>query len=87
MEAMSYGTPVIITDTGGGKEVVEDGESGYVVPVKDPDAIATRVEQLYNDPSLLKTFSINGRARIEQEFSSNRTVEKYIDYFERLLQS
>ena len=85
MEAMSYGTPVVITDTGGGKEVVEDGKSGFVVPVKDPDAIAERVEQLYRDPSLLKLFSINGRIRLEQEFSSSRTVEKYIDYFEQLL--
>ena len=50
MESMSYGTPVIITDTGGGKEVVEDGKSGFVVPVEDPDAIAQCIEQLYNDP-------------------------------------
>jgi len=85
MESMSYGTPVIITDTGGGKEVVEDGKSGFVIPVEDPDAIAQRIERLYNEPELLKSFSINGRKRLASEFSSKQTVNKYIDYFERLI--
>jgi len=85
MEAMSYGTPVVITDTGGGKEVVEDGRSGFVVPVGAPDAIAQRVAQLYNDSELLKRFSKSGRKRLSEEFSSKRTVDKYIAYFQSLL--
>jgi glycosyltransferase involved in cell wall biosynthesis len=85
MEAMSYGIPVVITDTGGGKEVVEDGKSGFVVPVEDPEALAQRIEQLYKDPELLKRFSENGRQRLADDFSSDRTVEKYIAYFRSLI--
>ncbi|MCP4001143.1 MAG: glycosyltransferase family 4 protein [Gammaproteobacteria bacterium] len=84
MESMGYGTPVVITDTGGGKEVVQDGKSGFVVPVEDPDAIAQRIEQLYNDPDLLESLSINSRRRLAEDFSSDRTVEKLINYFQKL---
>ena len=82
---MSYGTPVVITDTGGGKEVVQDGISGFVVPVEDPDAIADRVRRLYTEPELLARFSANGLERLRTDFSSGRTAEKMISYFESLL--
>jgi len=84
MEAISYGTPVIVTDTGGGKEIVEDGLSGFVVPVKDPDAIAAKVEQLYSNPSLLDKFSSAGQTRLAEAFSSGQTADKYISYFKQL---
>ena len=81
MEAMGYGTPVIITDTGGGKEVVEDGVSGFVVPVEDPAAISRRVEQLHKDPDLCRQLAENGRRNLEDRFSSARTTDKYLAFF------
>jgi len=87
MESMGYGTPVVITDTGGGKEVVEDGVSGYVVPVRDPDAIANRIETLYASPQLLLQFSAAGKKRLRDQFSSAQTVDKFVRYFEHLLAS
>jgi glycosyltransferase involved in cell wall biosynthesis len=85
MEAMGSGTPVVITDTGGGKEVVEDGISGFVVPVEDPKAIAHSIIRLYNDPALAATMSAHAKSSIQNEFSSTKTVAKYIDYFQSLL--
>lgn len=84
MEAMGYGTPAIITDTGGGKEVVEDGVSGFIVPVEDATAIARRVEQLYNDPDLRRQLAENGRKCLEDRFSSARTTDKFITYLTAL---
>ena len=81
MEAMGYGTPVIITDTGGGKEVVEDGVSGFVVPVEDPAAISRRVEQLHKDPDLCRRLAESGRRKLEDRFSSPRTTDKYLAFF------
>jgi glycosyltransferase involved in cell wall biosynthesis len=87
MEAMSYGTTVVITDTGGGKEVVVDGKSGFVVPVKDPDAICNRVVALYNDRALLSRMSADAKHRIQNEFSSGRTAEQMITYFRQLTET
>jgi len=84
MEAIAYGTPVVITDTGGGKEVIDDGVTGFVVPVKDPAAIARCVEQLYSDPDKAASMAAQGKSHLQMNFSSERTVEKYIDYFETL---
>ena len=87
MEAMGYGTPPVVTTTGGGKEVIEDGITGFVVPVKDPAAIADRVRKLYQQPELVKSMSQRCKEKIQNEFSSGRTVENYIKYFESLIKS
>ena len=86
MESMSYGTPVVITDTGGGKEVVEDEISGFVVPTEDSGAIAERIEQIYRNPALAKQMSENSKVRIRDNFSSAQTATKYTTYFESLLE-
>jgi len=84
MEAMGYGTPVIITDTGGGKEVVEDGVSGFVIPVEDPAAISRRVEQLYKDADLRRQLAESGKKNLQDRFSSVGTTDKYLAYFSAL---
>jgi len=85
MEALGYGTPAVITTTGGGKEVIEDGVNGFVVPVKDARAIAERVTQLYNDPDMVRKLSAQCQQTIKTTFSLNTTVDNYIRYFESLL--
>jgi glycosyltransferase involved in cell wall biosynthesis len=85
MEAMCYGTPVIITETGGGKEVVEDGKSGFVVPVENSEAIRERVTTLYNNPELLAQMSVAAKHQIEQNFNSEQTADKMTAYFQHIL--
>ncbi|HEY9052824.1 MAG TPA: glycosyltransferase family 4 protein [Gammaproteobacteria bacterium] len=85
MEALGYGTPPVITTTGGGKEVIQDGINGFIVPVKDAKAIANRVTQLYNDPELVKKLSSQCRETLKTTFSLETTVDKYIKYFESMI--
>ncbi|PCJ48271.1 MAG: glycosyl transferase family 1 [Gammaproteobacteria bacterium] len=85
MEAMGIGTAVVITPTGGGKEIIEDGESGFIVPIKDPKAIASKVRELYHNPQLAKKMVDINLAKIAGELSSETTVENYISYFEKLV--
>jgi glycosyltransferase involved in cell wall biosynthesis len=85
MEALGYGTPPVITTTGGGKEVIRDGVNGFVVPVRNPDAIAARVIQLYNDPALLQQLAAQCRDTLAGEFSLQATVTRYEEYFGSLL--
>lgn len=85
MEAMGYGTPPVITTTGGGKEVVDDGVTGFVVPIKDPKAIADRLRTLYQQPELLSQMSKRCKDKLANELSSKTTTDKYLAYFKSLL--
>jgi len=76
LEAMSTGTPAIVSETMGAEMDVDDGETGFVVPTRDEDAIADRLERLYNDQSLRESMaqqarnhasSVPGREREELE--------------------
>jgi histidinol-phosphate phosphatase family protein len=57
VEAMACGTPVIGAAVGGIKTTVRDGVTGYLVPPKDPDALADRLAHLIGRPDLLQEFS------------------------------
>ena len=86
MEAMGYGTPSIITDVGGGKEVIEHGVNGIVVPANDAMAIADSVRELYHNPKRIEEISVACRDTIANKYSNERTVMLYIEYFQRLLE-
>ncbi len=60
LEAMACGIPVIATAHGPG-DIVRDGVDGFIVPIRDPQAIATRLEQLYRDPELRMHMGRNAR--------------------------
>lgn len=85
MESMGYGVPAIVTDSGGCAEMVDDGRNGYVVPIKDADAIAEKILKLYEDPHLIESMSAECQKTIANEMSARVTVEKYIRFFEALL--
>jgi glycosyltransferase involved in cell wall biosynthesis len=65
-EAMSMAKPVVSTDVGDVKLFVRDGESGYVVPVGDAEALAERVEKLLNNESMLREFGQNARRVVKE---------------------
>jgi glycosyltransferase involved in cell wall biosynthesis len=60
LEAMACGLPIITTRNGPG-EILRDGVDGFFVPIRDPEAIALRLEQLYRDRGLLEQMSKNAR--------------------------
>ena len=58
LEAMACGLPVIATTNSGADSIIEDGENGFIVPIRDADAIAEKIEIVYKDKQLLETMSI-----------------------------
>lgn len=60
LEAMASGLPVIATPNGPG-DIVRDGIDGFLVPIRDPQAIAARLEQLYADPALRESMGRQAR--------------------------
>ena len=65
LEAMACGIPVIVSENTFGRDVVVDGHNGYVVPIRDVDAIVDRVRKLASDESLRPTMGIYARATAE----------------------
>jgi len=61
LEAEACGVPVVVSNIGGLPEVVKDGDTGFIVPPKDPQATANAIEKILLDEELRKKFSINAR--------------------------
>lgn len=76
LEAMSHGTPVIVTEGVGAKDVVEDKKDGFIVPVRNPKEIADRLLWLYENPSEREKMGRNARLKAEQ-YSWSIIEEKY----------
>ncbi len=76
LEAMAMGRPVVATRAGGTQELVRDGETGYLVPVRDPEAMAEKLLTLLRDPEQRLAMGRAGRARVEREFSGTRMREE-----------
>lgn len=75
VESMACGTPVIGADVGGIKYTVVDGETGYLVPPQDPDALAHKLSRMLTQPDLLRTMSLNAVRRANQHFTWDRVAE------------
>ena len=86
LEAMTTGTPVLATAVGGVPEVVGHDRSGWLVPPNDPQAFATAIVSLIDDPQRLRHYGREGRAMVERKFTRERMVEKTFELYQSLLQ-
>jgi glycosyltransferase involved in cell wall biosynthesis len=77
LEACACAKPVVATAVGGTPEVVEHGETGYLVPPGDPAAIARRIVQLAKDPDRRRRMGGNGRILVERQFDYPAQTEQY----------
>lgn len=75
VEASLAGLPVIATRSGGLPEVVVDGETGFVVPRREPAQIAAAIERLYRDAHLRHRLGTAGRVRALQRFTAKQMVD------------
>jgi D-inositol-3-phosphate glycosyltransferase len=69
LEAMACGRPVIGSAVGGITYTIKDGETGYLVPPRDPEALAARLQQMFSQPELCTKMGLAARRRVEREFS------------------
>lgn len=76
LEAMAMGIPVIATDSGGVREIVEDNCYGYIIPIEDSDILAKRMIDLLDSNSKCLELRRKGLERVKQ-FSIERVIEKY----------
>ena len=86
LEAMSSGTPVLGTSGSGIGEVVVHGETGFLHPVGDVEAMAASGVRLLEDRDLWRSFSAASRQRACSVFSADRIVPMYETFYERVIE-
>ena len=85
VEAMAYGTPAVVSDSGGNAELVSDGESGYVVPAGDAQRLAEGIISLWSDPEKCARFGAEAQNRIRTIFNVEQGVEKTLQVYRDLV--
>ncbi len=87
LEAMSCGIPVVSSSVGGLPELNIHNETGYIAEIGDIDRMAKYVVELLTNEKRYKSFSKNSRDRAVKNFDKNLIVPKYVDYYEKILNS
>jgi glycosyltransferase involved in cell wall biosynthesis/peptidoglycan/xylan/chitin deacetylase (PgdA/CDA1 family) len=78
MEAMASGVPVVCTDAGGVRELVQEGISGFIVPIQDPAALSERmIHMMTMDDAMRLRMGAAGRERIVKQFDNERVVDRW----------
>lgn len=82
---MMAGLPVVATRVGWGPELVEDGVTGFLVPPRDPDALAKALQKLITDPELRRCMGRASRERALKEFTLSRMLQETERVYEEVL--
>jgi len=85
IEAAAMGTPMILSDIPGCRQVVTDGVEGVLVPVRNPDPLASAIERLAGDPMMRARMGAAARATARERFDERTVVATILDQYERVL--
>lgn len=85
LEAMASGRPVIGSRVGGIAYTVVDGATGYLVPPRDPHALAARLERVLTHPALAARMELAARSRVEREFTWEQVGQRTVALYRTLL--
>lgn len=85
IEAAAIGRPIVSTQNVGCKEVVTDGINGFLVPVKDPQAIADKLKKLVSNKDLRIKMGKASREIAEKNFSLDEVVKKHLEIYQELV--
>lgn len=86
LEAMAAGLPVVATDVGGNPEVIKNGVNGFLVPSKNPNALAERIAAVLSNRDLSLSMGDGGRKTFEAKFTLARMLKEYENLYAEILQ-
>lgn len=87
LEAAACGLPLVATDIEGCRVVVRNGVNGFLVPVRDPRALADSIEILVKDPKLRIEMGIASRKIAESEFDERIILDKWLALYDQVMNS
>lgn len=85
-EAAASGRPVVSTAVSGAADLVQDGVTGFVVPVGDATAVADRLDRLLADPARAREMGERGRAHVTAWFDPARTTEAMVEFWKKTVE-
>ncbi|MDP8290465.1 MAG: glycosyltransferase family 4 protein [Candidatus Susulua stagnicola] len=85
LEAMSMAKPMIVTNMGGMPEIIEHGINGFIIPVRDFEAMAARISQLLEDQTLRERFGYTGREMVESHYTKEKVTQETIGVYKKVL--
>lgn len=83
IEAAAAARPIVTTDVPGCREVVAEGDNGFLVPPRSPSALADALARLIADPELRRKMGTRGRARAVEEFGLRGVVDRTLRVYEK----
>ena len=84
LEYMASGLPVICSDSGGNRELVEDGKTGFIIPPLNAHVLAEKLIWLKENPSIATRMGKAGRKRVFQDFTVERMIKRTVRTYEEL---
>jgi glycosyltransferase involved in cell wall biosynthesis len=85
-EAMAAGLPVVATDIAGIPDQIDDGETGFLIPTGDSEALASSLGELLANSALRERFGVRGQEKAAEKFSIEETRERLRAEYEQLLE-
>ncbi len=85
MEYMALGKPVIASDSGGTKEIVIDGETGWLIPPKAPDMLAEKIQWILDHQDQAIRMGQLGKQKVWADFNLENMVDKYLELYSSVL--
>jgi glycosyltransferase involved in cell wall biosynthesis len=85
LEAMAAGLPCIANDIPPNREVLDDGNAGFLVPVEDCDALVAAMQDMVEDNGKARSFALKAKKRAKQCYSIKSVAARYVNLYESLL--
>jgi glycosyltransferase involved in cell wall biosynthesis len=85
LQAMACGLPVICTTNTAGEDIVRDGIDGFIIPIRNTEAIKEKITYLYENPVICKTMGESGRERVSKGFTWDNYGDRMINTYLNLL--
>ena len=85
VEALACGTPVVATAVGAIPELIEESSTGFLVPPKDADMMASRIVELISDQTLSNEMGIRAAKAASARFSLERLVSDYLNWYKHIV--
>lgn len=86
IDACAVGLPIVTTNSIGCKDVVDDGVNGFIVPVKDKEALAQKLRILIENKDLRVRMGKASREKAEREFAIEKVIERHLEIYNKIWQ-